>query len=71
MNARDAKALVKTWHHEVGNGIRGTRIVLMARDIAKVRVESNSGRHQAQVTHGSNNAEAWLEIPLRAIAEKK
>ncbi len=61
----------RVWHHETGHGLRGTRIVLQARKLSRARVVANTGRHKTNEIAGTENAEAWLEIPLRAIAEAK
>lgn len=34
-------------------------------------VVDNSGRHKAQRATGTENAEAWIESPLRSVAEAK
>lgn len=57
--------------HEKGEGIRGSRIVMRARKLGKPRLIQGSGRHKTNEIHGTENAEAWIEIPIRSVAEKK
>lgn len=59
------------WHHNINDGLKGTRIVLRARKISGPYVIEGSGRHRTQEVRGTENAEAWIEIPLRAVAERK
>lgn len=66
-----SKGEVQKWYHEAWTGIRGTRIVLQARKLSHASVVTNSGRHKTNEVRGTENAEAWLEIPLRAVAEAK
>ena len=60
-----------SWHYEANHGLKGTRIILRARRITKTALVEGSGSHRAQQTTGQENAEAWIEIPLRAVVEAK
>ena len=60
-----------SWCYDARDGIKGTRIVLRARRIAKGVLVKGSSTHRAQQTTGQENAEAWIEIPLRAVVERK
>lgn len=59
------------WHYEQDTGIKGARIVLRARKMVGPFVVQGSGAHKAQEARGTENAEAWIEIPLRTVAERK
>jgi hypothetical protein len=43
----------------------------MARKLGRPTVENHTGRHKTNQIVGTENAEAWIETPLRAVLEKK
>jgi hypothetical protein len=59
------------WSYDAWRGLRGGRIVMQARKLSDHHLIRGSHTHKAQQVVGSVNAEAWIEIPLRAVAEKK
>lgn len=56
---------------EINDALKGTRIVLRARKVVIPSVVASSGRHNAMQTHGTENAQAWIEVPARWVGEKK
>ena len=61
----------RRWHLGQNDGIRGSRIVLVARKLGKERLIQASSAHKSSEIVGHQNAAAWIEIPLRAAVEAK
>jgi len=59
------------WHTTAGDGLLGERIVLRARKPGRWMLVQSSGKHRTNETCGTEKAEAWIEIPKRAIAERR
>ena len=50
----------------LSDGIRGERIVVVARRISATSVVNRSGRHKAQQVVARDTAEAWIEQAMSA-----
>lgn len=59
------------WHYAANDGLKGSRIVLRSRKLGKAFVVHGSHTHRAAQICGSDNCEAWIEIPLRPVVEAK
>lgn len=66
---KDEKGSVAKWSYDTWSGIKGSRIVLRARKLGKPVLLQGSGSHKIQQVSGTENAEAWIEIPLRSVAD--
>ena len=54
-----------------GDGIRGAKIVVVAREIGPARVVNRSGRHKAQQAIARDDAEAWIERKLSHVPDRQ
>ncbi|MBM4462627.1 MAG: hypothetical protein FJ012_04700 [Chloroflexi bacterium] len=59
-------------YNDAGDALRGERIAVEARDIDKIRYkEGGSGKHGIQFTKLRDSAYCVIEIPLKAVRERK
>ena len=58
------------WRYGQNEGIRGAKIVLTARKVTAGEVGNRTHTHKAGMAVGDRDAEAWIERPLRAVAER-
>ena len=54
-----------------GDALRGDRIAVEARSISKVTYGKRTHRHQGQFATLRDNAFCIIEIPLKAVLDKK
>ena len=58
------------WRYGQNDGIRGAKIVLTARKVTTGEVGNRTHTDKAGVAVGDRDAEAWIERPLKAVAER-
>ena len=58
-------------YRNLGDALRGDRIAVEAFEISPVRVMQRSGSHKGQFTILRKNAFCVIEIPLKAVLDKK
>ena len=58
-------------HYELGDALKADRIAVKARDIDKIRLVEGSHRHRIQFTTLRGSAYCVIEIPLKAVLEKR
>jgi hypothetical protein len=58
-------------YHKKGDSLRGDRIAVQARQIDRVVIMQRTHRHKGQFTTLRDNAFCIIEIPLKAILDKK
>jgi len=58
-------------HYELGDALKAERIAVQARDIDKVRVGKGTHDHKIQSTTLRDSAFCVIEVPLRAVLERR
>lgn len=60
-----------TEYKELGDALLADRVAVQAREIDKVRYREGSGSHRIQFTKLRGSAYCVIELPLKAVREKK
>jgi hypothetical protein len=58
-------------YRNLGDALRGDRIAAQARQIDKVVINKRTHAHKGQFTTLRDNAFCIIEIPLKAVSDKK
>ena len=58
-------------YQQLGDSLRGDKIVASARRISTRRVAQRTSKHKGQFVDLRDNAYCVIDIPLRSVLEKK